>query len=183
MRSDYPNSDLINRVNSEWINKVLVHPELCRADSVDDDYDDDDHELALRDDVAWEEAPSMRHEPVQVLADLRELPHPESGLAVRQLARMSRPRSIARRVSERLALAVAALGFGAAAWMAPGAQEAPDLVSVGATNAAPEKATPTDTATRMLVEPAWFAPEILYATAIAPPAQYAVAPALPRAGR
>jgi hypothetical protein len=163
MRSDYPNSDLINKVNSEWFDKVLVHPELCHDDAVDDDSD-----FSPRDDLSRGEAPPMPREPVQVLAHLRKLRHPDPDMADWSTTRTSRPRSIARRVSERLALAVAALGFGAAAWMAPGAQEATDPVSLSETNAPPERAAQTDATPRKLVEPSWFAPEILYATAIAP---------------
>ena len=31
MRADYATSDLINKVNSDWINEVLINPELDRA--------------------------------------------------------------------------------------------------------------------------------------------------------
>ena len=32
MRADYATSDLINKVNSDWISEVLINPELDRPD-------------------------------------------------------------------------------------------------------------------------------------------------------
>jgi hypothetical protein len=183
MRSDYPNSDLINKVNSEWINKVLIHPELCRDDPLDDE--DDGGELALRRDLAAREAIPLPREPVQVLADLRKLRHPPPRVTVVPVARSSRRRSITRRVTERLVLGVAALGVGAAVWIAQGFQDATNAVSGREANAASEETAGLDATALKSTEPAWLAPEMLYATAIAPaPARRAAAPAfLPKPGR
>jgi hypothetical protein len=175
MRSDYPNSDLINKVNSEWIDKVLVHPELYEADS------GDEHGDLLQSDLTVTQMRPLP--PLQVLAELRKLRHLPPSVTVKPTARSSRPRSIARRVSQRLALAVTALGIGAAAWTASRVPQAPNTVSVSETNTPPEEAGQTGTTALKLVEPAWFAPEILYATAIAPPPAQHEAPLLPKAGR
>ena len=181
MRSDYPNADLINKVNSEWINKVLVHPELCR----DDPADDDDSDLVERHDFTVRETIPQRREPVQVLAELHRLRHPAPGIAVGRVVRSPRPRSITRRVAGRLALGVAALGIGAAVWLAQGFQEPTNAVSVYETHAPPEETAGIGATALKSADPAWFAPEMLYATAIAPsPARRAEAPLfLPRPGR
>ena len=112
MRSDYPNSDLINKVNSEWFDKVLVHPELCHDDAVDDDSD-----LMLRDDFSRGEAPPIPREPVQVSAHLRKLRHPEPDMADWSTTRTFRPRSIARRVSDIFSLSESNVMY-AAKWIA-----------------------------------------------------------------
>jgi hypothetical protein len=185
MRTDYPNADLINKVNSEWINKVLVHREL--ADPVDDDVDDDDNEgdLTMRGYFSRGEAAPAPREPVQVLADLSRLRHPPPSMTVKPTAPSSRPRSILRRVGQRLALGVAVLAVGAAVWIAQSFQEATNSVSVQEATAPPQQTAQADTTALNSAEPAWFAPEMLYATAIAsPPTRRAETPPfLPRAGR
>ncbi len=178
MRSDYPNSDMINKVNSEWINKVLLNPEQERADPV---VDDDDDDLTLQRDVT--ERPSrVRREPAA--ARFTRVAHPEPGIAVKRMARASRRRSVARRVAERLILGVAVLGLVAGVWMTP-FQGVTNAASGPATSAGAEGAPEIDTTALRSTEPAWLSPEILYATAIAPSlSRRAEAPPfLPRLGR
>src|SRR5260370_31807861 len=106
MRADYATSDLINKVNSDWINEVLVNPELDRADPRDHD---DGGDITLR--PRW-------GEPVWPSASPIGTDDPEPGFADELIALR---RSVARRVTERLALAVAALAIvWVGVWMAPG---------------------------------------------------------------
>jgi hypothetical protein len=190
MRSDYPNSDLINKVNSEWINKVLVHPELGGDDPAGDDPADDDpadddggdeDDLTLLRDFAVRPG-RVRHEPAPVEA---RFAYPEPSIAVKRMARGSRRRSVARRVTERLVLGVAALGLFAGVWMTPGFQDSNDAVSRPATSEAAEETPEIDTTALRSTEPAWLSPEILYATAIAPSLirRANAPPFLPRPGR
>jgi hypothetical protein len=176
MKTDYPNADLINKVNSKWISKVLLDPELGGADAVDDD-------LAVRRDFTMR-LHRMRGELASAAPRCKPAGHPAPGIAVSGVARAPR-RSLARRVTERLVLGVAALGVGAAVWMTPGFQDASNAVSATEANAATEDAPQIDTTTLKSMEPAWLSPEMLYATAIAPPpTQRAEAPPpLPRLGR
>jgi hypothetical protein len=76
-----------------------------------------------------------------------------------------RRRSVARRIKERLALAVAALAMIAAvAWMAPEPQDITSSEPTQAASAASEPAAPVDTAA---LRPAWLVPEILFGPAMA----------------
>src|SRR5258708_31790578 len=102
MRADYATSDLINKVNSEWINEVLANPEFSRAEPGDDaapgdahGHDAVDSDLRLRREFARKRAIMLRRDSTR--SDRRE-----PGIAI---ARPSRRRSVARRVAERLALA------------------------------------------------------------------------------
>jgi len=150
MRADYATSDLINKVNSDWINEVLVNPEIDRADPRDQD---DGGDLTLR--------PRWR-EPVWPSASSTWVDDPEPGFADELIARR---RSVARRVTERLALAVAALAIvWVGAWMASEPEDVTNPVSADATNASPEPAAAINTAG---LQPAWLSPEILYGPAMA----------------
>jgi hypothetical protein len=182
MRSDYPNSDLINKVNSDWINKVLLHPELGRADPVVVEDDDDltpQRDLTVR--------PSRGRRGLAPAAErFTRVPHPEPGIAVKRMTRRSRRRSVARRVTERLVLGIAALGLGAGVWMLSGFQDARNTMSVHETStAAQEEAPEIDMTALRSTEPAWLSPETLYATAIAPSLARPVGAPLvvPRLGR
>jgi len=156
MRADYATSDLINKVNSDWINEVLANPEFGRADPEVDVRGDDviDSDLRLRREFARKRAILLRR-------DSTSIGRHEPGITVAPTARPSRRRSVARRVTERLALAVAALTV---VWvgvrMAPEPQDVTGPVSERATNASPEPAAPINTNE---VQPAWLLPEILYA--------------------
>ena len=179
MRADYATSDLISRVNAEWINEVLANREFDRADPGDDVAGDDvPHDNILRDDVPADEV----HGPNAGADDLRlrrelarkrtillqrgsgRMDHHEPDITVEPTAR-SPQRSVARRIKERLALAVAALALIAAAvWMAPEPQDVTSSAGAQAANAAPEPAAPIDTSQS---RPAWLVPEILYGPAMA----------------
>jgi hypothetical protein len=149
MRADYATSDLINKVNSDWINEVLVSPELDRASP------DDDRDLMSRrrwGEPVWPSTSSAEADDYE--PDIEEL-----------MAPRPRPRSVARRVTERLALAVAALAvFWAGVWIAPEPQSMTNSATARATNAPPEPAADVNTAA---LRPAWLAPEILYGPAMA----------------
>jgi hypothetical protein len=173
MRADYATSDLISKVNADWINEVLANREFDRADPGDNVPADN----VPRDDVPADHV----HGNSDRAGDLRlrrELARKRTILLQRgsgrmdynepdimPLARSSRQRSVARRIKERLALAVAALALIAAAvWMAPEPQDETSSVAAQAANAAPETAAPIDT---RQTRPAWLVPEILYGPAMA----------------
>jgi hypothetical protein len=152
MRADYATSDLISKVNSDWINAVLVNRELDRAHGDDAAADD----LMLQSGFGRQIIP-LWPKPAPA-AKSRAVEGPL--ITVEAIATPSRCRSVARRVTERMALAVAAL---AVAWM--GIQMAPELNSTSeqAISALPGPATPITTELR----PAWLLPEILYGPAMA----------------
>jgi hypothetical protein len=163
MRADYATSDLINKVNSDWISEVLINPELDRADPGDDD--DAPDLMLLRRQYAQKQAISRWRGPVRPSANSTSADRPEGGAAAEPIARPPRLRSVARRVTERLALAVAALAVvGVGAWMVPLSQDATNAVSERATNASPEPASSINTTE---LRPAWLSPEILYGPTMA----------------
>jgi hypothetical protein len=178
MRADYATSDLISKVNDEWINEVLANREFDRADPGGD---------VPRDDVARDVADDVGPDTVDVsnssASDLRlrrefarkrtmmrrrgstGTGRHEPDIAVEPLARRTRRRSVARRVKERLVLAIALLMLvGVGLWMAPEPQDATTAASAQTTNALPEAAGPINTAE---VQPAWLQPEILFGPAMA----------------
>jgi hypothetical protein len=178
MRADYATSDLISKVNSEWINKVLV--DIDRTGPQDDDVPDDrvggdpvsgnhfsQNELTRNELIGSDHR--LRREFARKRATLLERGATSNGRHEPDIAidptRRYRRRSVARRIKERLALAVVALAVvGAAAWMAPEPQDAMSSASTRAASAAPEPAAPIDTAE---LQPAWLVPEILYGPAMA----------------
>jgi hypothetical protein len=188
MRSDYPNADLINKVNSEWTNKVLRNPELGRAEAADElgraEATDDEDDPTLQSDFTIRLS-RMSREPAPVAARSKRVTYREPGIAVRRMARVSRHRSVARRVTERLVLGVAVLGLGAAVWMTPGFHDARNMGSATETTAGSETTPEIDATAFKPMEPAWLSPEILYATAIAPTLtrRAEAAPVPPRLGR
>jgi hypothetical protein len=187
MRADYATSDLISKVNSDWINEVLANRECGRPNAGGDVPRDD-----ITDDMADDVADDVRADEVHGhgvggnnvhASDLRlrrefarkrtillqrgssGIDPRESRIAANPMDRLSRHRSVARRVKERLALAVAVLMLvGVAVWMAPEPQDATNAVSTPAASAAPEQAAPVDTAE---LQPGWLLPEILYGPAMA----------------
>lgn len=158
MRADYATSDLISKVNSDWINEVLINPELDRAGP--------GHDVVVSElprQSSRKQATPVRRDPVPPAANSTKAGEP--GLTVEPIARLSRRRSVARRIKERLALAVAALAVAwVGLWMAPGPQNVTDSVSVPTTSASPETAPPINTTE---LRPAWLLPEILYGPAMA----------------
>jgi hypothetical protein len=174
MRADYATSDLISKVNSEWINEVLANHEFDHADPRGDV---PRHEVA--DDIRPETVDvnnssasdlSLRREFARKRTMMRRrgstgIGRHEPDTAVESVARRSRRRSVTRRVKERLVLAVAVLMLvGVGLWMAPEPQDATNAASAQATNALPDAAGPINTAE---VQPAWLLPEILYGPAMA----------------
>jgi hypothetical protein len=175
MKADYATSDLISKVNSDWINEVLAHREFRHADPAEDvagnDVADDAPVGAV--DASTADDLRLRREFARKRAILLQRgatgsgPH-EPDIAIDPFPR--RRRSVARRIKERLALAVAALAMvAAAAWMATEpqdvtSQDVTGSVSTRAASAAPEPAAPVDTAE---LQPSWLVPEILYGPAMA----------------
>ncbi len=153
MKADYATSDLISKVNSDWINTVLLNPDLDRADDRDDVRAGD---ITLQSDSERQIIPMWPRPAAESL----EVEEPD--ITASPTAPPYRRRSVARRVTERLALAVTAL---AVAWA--GIQMAPEpanSVPAQATNASPDTATPISTTEP---RPAWLVPEILYGPAMA----------------
>jgi hypothetical protein len=150
MRADYATSDLISKVNSDWINAVLVNRELDRAS----------HEDGATGDLTLLSGPSRQIIPLWPKPVPPAKSRAVEGITLNAVATPSRCRSVARRVAERMALAVAAV---AVAWMA--IQKAPELsVSARATIASAGPATPIS-ATEL--RPGWLLPEILYGPTMA----------------
>jgi hypothetical protein len=163
MRADYATSDLINKVNSDWINEVLANPELDRADPGDDDVAGDLPLLSRQ--YAQKQTISRWHGPVRPSANSTSADRPEHGVAAEPIARPPRLRSVARRITERLVLAIAALAVvGVGAWTVSGTQDVTNAVSERTTNASPEPASPINTTQ---LRPAWLSPEVLYGPAMA----------------
>lgn len=151
MRADYATSDLISKVNSDWIDAVLVNRAFDRAD------------------VGDGAAGGRTLQPgsgMQIIPLWPKPPPSAKSCAVEGLVITldpivpSRRRSVARRVTERMALAVATLTVACT-----GIQVVPDPTNSARTiNASPEPATPISTTE---LRPAWLLPEILYGPAMA----------------
>ena len=159
MRADYATSDLISKVNSDWINAVLINRELDHGDA-----DDDGAPASPRCSPARASKSSARGRSRAAIGEAaRRIARPI--VILDPMARLHRRRSVARRVGERLALAVAALAI---VWVgiraAPEAREATDQVAAHATSAAPDPVAPISTTE---LRPGWLLPEILYGPAMA----------------
>jgi hypothetical protein len=156
MRADYATSDLISKVNSEWINAVLVNRELDHGDA-----DDGAPGGPALQPGSGKQIVRSWPKPVPPSAKPGRTARPV--VTLDPVARLHRRRSVARRVGERLALAAATL---AVVWVgiraAPEAREATNQVAVHA--AAPDPVAPIDTAQ---LRPGWLLPEILYGPAMA----------------
>jgi hypothetical protein len=119
------------------------------------------------------------------LASLPGIDRLEPGIAVEPFARLpvlalSEPRSVARRVGERLALAVLFLAAaGAFVWMGDGDQEASQSTSVpdAVEAAAPVASDETAEAAEAKAQPTWLTPEIFYTPPSLPSSPPAPAPA------
>jgi hypothetical protein len=158
MKADYATSDLISKVNSDWINAVLVNHDLDRVDPGDHEVVTD---LMLRPQYPLTHSPPRWDEPAPASGE----PADVDFLEVQPMVRLSQGRSVARRVAERLALAAAALAL---AWMgirmSPGAQDVTNPVSVEATSASSELSAPINASEP---QPGWLLPEILYGPTMA----------------
>jgi hypothetical protein len=151
MKADYATSDLISKVNSDWINAVLVNHNPDRAGDRDDAAAGD---ITLQSDSGRQIIP-MWPRPAAEARAIEEI-------TAEPTAPPHRRRTVARRITERMALAVTAL---AVAWA--GIQMAPEpasSVSAQTPSASPEPATPISTSEP---QPAWLLPEILYGPAMA----------------
>ncbi len=152
MRADYATSDLISKVNSDWINTVLVNREFDRAGSDDSVAGD----LTLERDFGMQII-SLWPKPGRPAARSRAVEGPV--ITIDAIAPPSRHRSVVRRITERMALAVAALVL---AWM--GIQKtAEPSESAPTADSSPGSATPISTELR----PGWLLPEILCGPAMA----------------
>jgi len=148
--------------------------------------DADDHPTLVPHDGPAEEAPpAPRREPVwqeplvprHETRDVSALPsldhiepaaaidHLEPDIAIEPIIRFSEPRSVARRVGERLAIAVVALALvGTGAWWVGGRQdEAKDPSSLRGAVEPTEAAAADNAADAKAQRPTWLSPEILYA--------------------
>jgi hypothetical protein len=128
---------------------------------------------APRREPVWQEPPAPRQETLDVSAlpslDHIEpgiaIDHLEPGIAIEPIIRFSEPRSVARRVGERLAIAVVALALvGTGAWWVEGPQdEAKDPSSLRGAVEPTEAAAADNAADAKAQQPTWLSPEILYA--------------------
>jgi hypothetical protein len=158
MKADYATSDLISKVNSDWINEVLVNPELDRIGPGEHEIVTD---LMLRPQYPQTQSTPRWREPAPAPAE----PTDVDFLEVQPMVRLSQGRSVARRVAERLALAAAALALaGMGIRMSPEAQDVTNPVSVQAASASSEVATPINANE---LQPGWLLPEILYGPTMA----------------
>jgi hypothetical protein len=129
---------------------VLVNRELDRAS----------HDEGVAGDLALRSGPATQIIPLWPKPVPAAKSRAVEGITLDAIATPSRCRSVTRRVTERMALAVAALGV---AWM--GIQKAPELpASARSTIASPGPATPISTTE---LRPGWLLPEILYGPAMA----------------
>ncbi|HWF93456.1 MAG TPA: hypothetical protein VG291_00690 [Xanthobacteraceae bacterium] len=162
MKADYATSDLISKVNSDWINAVLVNHDLDCADPGDDEVVTD---LMLRPQFSGTQSSPRWREPAPAPAKSAEVDDREPGSVAQPMVQSSRCRSVARRVTERLALAVAALALAGAGFrMSPGAQDVTNPVSVQAASASFELTAPINADE---LQPGWLLPEILYGPTMA----------------
>jgi hypothetical protein len=117
---------------------------------------------APRSDPVWPR-PRARRETLDV-SDLPSLDQFESGGATAPLLRLSEPRSLARRVGERMALAaVALLLIGVGLWMGEGGRDqASDPSSLRGAEAS-EPAASDGATDAKAQQPTWLSPEMLYA--------------------
>jgi hypothetical protein len=116
-----------------------------------------------RPNLIWPELHSPRRE----TPDVPDLPSPdqlEPVIAVEPIIQLSEPRSVTRRVGERLALAVVVLVLvGTWSWMSDGRRAATDSSSLRGAIAPTEAATSDNAADAKSQQPTWLSPEIFYA--------------------
>jgi hypothetical protein len=134
-------------------------------------------DVPLANEPVGEAPPALRRAPVWPrpralretldVSDLPSLDQFESGSATAPMLRLSEPRSLARRVGERMALAaVALLLIGVGLWMSEGGRDqASDPSSLrGAEATEPTEPAASDGATDAKAQqPSWLSPEMLYA--------------------
>jgi len=135
--------------------------------------EDDEPTLVPQDEPVEQAPPEPRREPVwpQLRAPRREsvdvsngpaFEEEEPGIALEPLAALSERRSVARRVGERLALAVVALAaFGVGLWLF--ARQDAARNSLRGPVEAIEPAAPGNGADAKAAQPSWLSPEMFYA--------------------
>jgi hypothetical protein len=124
-------------------------------------------------DPVWQEPPAPRRETLEVsiLPGLDRLEpgiasdHLEPAIAIEPIIRLSEPRSVARRVGERLAIAVVALALvGTGVWLVEARQDqARDTSSLRGAVEPTEAAAADNAADTKAQQPTWLSPEIFYA--------------------
>ena len=135
--------------------------------------DDDEPTLVPQDEPVEAPPPEPRRPPVwpQVRPPRRETPdvssspdldEVEPARTVEPLVQFSEPRSVARRVGERLVLAAIALALvGVGLWMLGGRQDA--ATNPGSLRSAGDSTEPaTDNADAKAQQPSWYSPEMFY---------------------
>jgi hypothetical protein len=156
--------------------------------------EDDDPTLVPQDEPAEEEAPpEPRREPTwpqprpqrRETLDVSDLPDRdqiEPRVAPGPKLYLSEPRSVTRRVGERLALGVVALALlGVWIWMGEGPRKVTDSASLRGAVVPTEPAVSYDVPDAKAQQPTWLSPEILYAPPITPsPPSSTSSPAAPR---
>jgi hypothetical protein len=111
----------------------------------------------------WPEPPPPRRESLHsaILPDHDQF---DPGIAIDPIIQLSAPRSVARRVGERLTLAVVALALaGGWIWMGGGRQETVEPSSLRGAVEASEPAAPDNATDAKSQQPTWLSPEIFYA--------------------
>jgi hypothetical protein len=142
---------------------------------------DEQPTLVPKDEPAAEElAPEPRLDPLRLepraprrealdVSSVASLDHFDSA-AVEPIIKLSEPRSLVRRVGERLALAAVLILAGLGLWMVEGRRgETMDPPSLRGGVAAPQPAA-SDTADAKAPQPTWLSPEIFYAPSPMPSA-------------
>jgi hypothetical protein len=113
-------------------------------------------------DAVWPEPRPPRREPLAV-PSLPSLDQLEPGIAVEPIIQLSEPRSVARRVGGRLALAVVALALaGAWTWMGEG-PGATDPASLRGAVEPTDPAASVNATDAKSQQPTWLSPEMFYA--------------------
>jgi hypothetical protein len=116
-----------------------------------------------RSNLIWPELQLPRRETL----DVPNLPNPdqvEPVVEIEPIMRLTEPRSVARRVGERLALAVVALALaGTWIWMSDGRGAATDSSSLRGAVEPTEAAASDNVADAKSQQPTWLSPEIFYA--------------------
>jgi hypothetical protein len=124
-------------------------------------------------DSAWPQVRAPRRETPDA-SDLPGPDHVEPDIAIERIIQLAEPRSVARRVGERLALAIVALALaGVGLWMVEARQDgATDPSSLRGAVQSTEPAASGNAADAKALPPAWLSPQIFYV----PPAKPASSP-------
>jgi hypothetical protein len=121
---------------------------------------------------AWPQPPLPRRETPVETPGAPNLPGPdqlEPRIALEPSIQLSEPRSVARRVGARLAIAAVALALaGTWLWMGEGPRKATEPSSGRETAAPAEPAPSSNTTDAKAQQPTWLSPEILYSPSIMP---------------